>query len=144
VSRNAIAVAESTVRGAPELAHVSVVRAAKGEPPIAYSRFGLYVPRDEPQAITLAELSPHNVSYMTAYPLHPQHTRGDIEFPAQQPYTIPVRDAMEETISGGRKEKNPRPSINGYMYGNANALSSMLKQILLKQALRAGSQPCVH
>ena len=32
-----------------------------------------------------------------------------------------VRDAMEETISGGRKEKNPRPSINGYMYGNANA-----------------------
>ena len=33
-----------------------------------------------------------------------------------------VRDAMEETISGGRKEKNPRPSINGYMYGNAMAL----------------------
>jgi hypothetical protein len=34
-----------------------------------------------------------------------------------------VRDAMEETISGGRKEKNPRPSINGYMYGNAMVLS---------------------
>ena len=34
-----------------------------------------------------------------------------------------VRDAMEETISGGRKEKNPRPSINGYMYGNAFAIS---------------------
>ncbi len=36
-----------------------------------------------------------------------------------------VRDAMEETISGGRKEKNPRPSINGYMYGNAKALAAM-------------------
>ncbi|MET0393777.1 MAG: glycosyl hydrolase family 65 protein [Chitinophagaceae bacterium] len=36
-----------------------------------------------------------------------------------------VRDAMEETISGGRREKNPRPSINGYMYGNARALSSI-------------------
>ena len=36
-----------------------------------------------------------------------------------------VRDAMEETISGGRKEKNPRPSINGYMYGNAVALHKM-------------------
>ncbi len=36
-----------------------------------------------------------------------------------------VRDAMEETISGGRKEKNPRPSINGYMYGNAKALASI-------------------
>ncbi len=36
-----------------------------------------------------------------------------------------VRDAMEETISGGRKEKNARPSINGYMYGNARALAAI-------------------
>ncbi|MFT3935717.1 MAG: glycoside hydrolase [Chitinophagaceae bacterium] len=36
-----------------------------------------------------------------------------------------VRDAMEETISGGRKEKNARPSINGYMYGNAMALDKI-------------------
>lgn len=36
-----------------------------------------------------------------------------------------VRDAMEETISGGRKEKNPRPSINGYMYGNAKGMASI-------------------
>ncbi|WP_018629964.1 MGH1-like glycoside hydrolase domain-containing protein [Niabella aurantiaca] len=36
-----------------------------------------------------------------------------------------VRDAMEETISGGRREKNPRPSINGYMYGNAKAISGI-------------------
>jgi hypothetical protein len=36
-----------------------------------------------------------------------------------------VRDAMEETISGGRKEKNARPSINSYMYGNAKALQQM-------------------
>jgi hypothetical protein len=36
-----------------------------------------------------------------------------------------VRDAMEETISGGRKEKNSRPSINGYMYGNAEAMQHM-------------------
>jgi hypothetical protein len=36
-----------------------------------------------------------------------------------------VRDAMEETISGGRKEKNPRPSINSYMFGNAIALQKL-------------------
>ena len=36
-----------------------------------------------------------------------------------------VRDAMEETISGGRKEKNARPSINAYMFGNARALSQI-------------------
>jgi hypothetical protein len=36
-----------------------------------------------------------------------------------------VRDGMEETISGGRKEKNARPTINSYMYGNAIALAAM-------------------
>ena len=33
-----------------------------------------------------------------------------------------VQDAMEETISGGRKKKYLRPSINAYMYGNAMAI----------------------
>jgi hypothetical protein len=36
-----------------------------------------------------------------------------------------VRDAMEESISGSRKEKNRRPTINSYMYGNAWAMSKM-------------------
>ena len=34
-----------------------------------------------------------------------------------------VQDGMEESISGGRKKKYARPTINSYMYGNANALS---------------------
>ena len=38
-----------------------------------------------------------------------------------------VRDAMEETISGGRKKKYLRPSINAYMYGNAMAISNIAK-----------------
>lgn len=36
-----------------------------------------------------------------------------------------VRDGMEESISGGRKIKNARPTINSYMFGNAKALSEM-------------------
>ncbi len=36
-----------------------------------------------------------------------------------------VADGMEESISGGRKVKNVRPTINSYMYGNAKALESM-------------------
>jgi hypothetical protein len=36
-----------------------------------------------------------------------------------------VRDGMEESISGGRKVKNARPTINSYMFGNAKALSEM-------------------
>ena len=45
------------------------------------------------------------------------------KFPGGLFWQYDVRDAMEETISGGRKEKNPRPSINGYMFGNAMALA---------------------
>ncbi len=36
-----------------------------------------------------------------------------------------VRDGMEEQISGGRKVKNARPTINSYMFGNAQALSKI-------------------
>ncbi len=44
-------------------------------------------------------------------------------FPKGLFWQFDVRDAMEETISGGRKEKNARPSINSYMYGNAKAIA---------------------
>ena len=36
-----------------------------------------------------------------------------------------VRDGMEEQISGGRTEKNARPTINSYMYGNAISISKI-------------------
>ena len=36
-----------------------------------------------------------------------------------------VQDGMEESISGGRKKKYARPTINSYMYGNARALSQI-------------------
>src|SRR6185503_10789279 len=36
-----------------------------------------------------------------------------------------VRDAMEESISGSRKDQNRRPTINSYMYGNAIAMAKM-------------------
>lgn len=38
-----------------------------------------------------------------------------------------VWDAMEESISGGRRVKNVRPTINSYMYGNARALAAMAR-----------------
>ena len=36
-----------------------------------------------------------------------------------------VKDGMEESVSGSRKEQNRRPSINSYMYGNAKALADI-------------------
>ena len=36
-----------------------------------------------------------------------------------------VKDGMEEQISGGRRVKNARPTINSYMIGNARAIATM-------------------
>ena len=36
-----------------------------------------------------------------------------------------VRDGMEESISGSRKAKNIRPTINSYMFGNSRAISAI-------------------
>lgn len=49
----------------------------------------------------------------------------DKRLPSGLYWQYDVRDAMEETISGGRREKNARPSINSYMYGNARGLSGI-------------------
>jgi hypothetical protein len=38
-----------------------------------------------------------------------------------------VRDAMEESISGSRTNKNLRPSINSYMFGNALAIAKVAR-----------------
>nr|WP_199078725.1 trehalase family glycosidase [Pedobacter sp. ASV19] len=45
-----------------------------------------------------------------------------------------VKDGMEESASGSRKEENRRPTINSYMYGNAKALADM-GDILADQVL---------
>jgi neutral trehalase len=36
-----------------------------------------------------------------------------------------VKDGMEESVSGSRKDQNSRPTINSYMYANAKALANM-------------------
>ncbi len=38
-----------------------------------------------------------------------------------------VWDAMEESISGGRKVKNVRPTISAYMFGNATAIAEIAR-----------------
>jgi hypothetical protein len=38
-----------------------------------------------------------------------------------------VRDAMEESISGSRTAKNLRPTINSYMFGNAQAMAQIAR-----------------
>jgi len=55
-----------------------------------------------------------------------------------------VKDGMEESISGSRKDQNQRPTINSYMYGNAIALSKLGKMfgdksLVTKYNLKADS-----
>jgi hypothetical protein len=38
-----------------------------------------------------------------------------------------VRDGMEESVSGGRHDKNLRPTISSYMYGNARAIARLAR-----------------
>ena len=38
-----------------------------------------------------------------------------------------VRDGMEESISGSRTNKNIRPTINSYMFGNARAIAAIAR-----------------
>src|SRR5439155_21486108 len=91
-----VLVVRLVVRGSPEVAHVTIIRSAPGEPTICLSRFGLYIPRDGAQEIKLPDVAAKEVSYLTAYPEHPSHAQGDIEFPAQIPYVVPLRDANSD------------------------------------------------
>lgn len=54
-----------------------------------------------------------------------QQWEAEKQLPDHLFWQFDVRDAMEESISGSRKLKNERPTINSYMYGNAVALSKM-------------------
>jgi hypothetical protein len=50
---------------------------------------------------------------------------GDRRLPNGLFWQFDVRDGMEESISGARRERNARPTINSYMFGNAVAISKM-------------------
>ena len=86
------------VRGAPELRHVSEFRAAPGGPAVAYSRFGLYIPRDGDQQVILEGTDPRPVSssYLTAFAINPQYLKGEEDqFPAYLDYAVKVHDGTQ-------------------------------------------------
>ncbi|MGB7161126.1 MAG: hypothetical protein WBD40_23905 [Tepidisphaeraceae bacterium] len=85
-----VLVVQLVVRGDPELAHVSVVRKAAGEPAVVVSRFGLYIPRDGGQEVQLRDTDPSGDSYVTALAEHPKYVPENSEFPAFMNYTVPV------------------------------------------------------
>jgi hypothetical protein len=87
-----VIIVKLTLRGAPELKHISLVRAATGEPAYVYSRFGLYIPRDGMQTIELKGMAPDSVAALSAFAIHPQHLENAPEDPGPE-YMVNVRDA---------------------------------------------------
>ena len=51
----------------------------------------------------------------------------DRQLPGGLFWQFDVRDAMEESISGSRTKKNIRPTINSYMFGNAQAIAAIAR-----------------
>jgi hypothetical protein len=93
-----IGIVKLVLRGAPQLQHVSFVRVAPGEPASVHSQFGLYIPRDGTQRIELKDAAPNRTSYVTAFNLHPAFNQTDIDFPAHQPYRVPVKEVHEANL----------------------------------------------
>ncbi|MDQ3440548.1 MAG: hypothetical protein M3478_09390, partial [Planctomycetota bacterium] len=88
-----VLVVQLVVRGDPELAHVSVVRKAGGDPAIIFSRFGLYIPQDGPQEIKLRDIDPAGESYVTAMAAHPRYVSEDTAFLSFMNYNVPVHQS---------------------------------------------------
>ena len=87
-----IGVVKLVLRGPPQVRHLTMIRIAPGQPAIAMSRIGLYIPRDGDQTVELADTTPGQLSYLSALAEHPQEL-GDIsEFPAPLDYDVPIRD----------------------------------------------------
>ena len=87
-----VGVVKLVLRGPPEVRHLTMIRVAPGQPAIAYSRFGLYIPRDGDQTIVLQNTMSGQLSYLSALAEHPQQLGDATEFPSPLDYDVPVRD----------------------------------------------------
>lgn len=65
------------------------------------------------------------VSYLDALILDYQTWEKERLTPSGLYWQRDVSDGMESSVSGGRKVRNIRPSINSYMFGNARAIASI-------------------
>jgi hypothetical protein len=92
-----IGVVKLVLRGPPEVRHITLVRGVAGQPTIVWSRFGLYIPRDGDQTLSLSGISPSSVSYLAPFPEHPQQLGEVAEFAVPLDYEVPVRELKMDT-----------------------------------------------
>jgi hypothetical protein len=80
-----------TLRGEPQLRHISLVRSAAGEQNLVKSRFGLYIPRDGTQRVELKDMAPGTVAAISAFGIHPQYLIKAPDDPGPE-YTVAIRE----------------------------------------------------
>lgn len=86
-----------TLRGDPDVKHVTVVQSAPGQPAVARSNIGLYIPNDGSIPVTVEKTTAGSLSGVTAFPEHPFQRRSDAELPpVQGEYVVPIPDETGE------------------------------------------------
>ena len=93
-----VGVVKLVLRGPPQVRHLTMVRVTPGQPAIAYSRFGLYIPRDGDQTIELEDTTAGQLSYLSALAEHPQQLGDEGTSPAPLDYDVPVREASATDV----------------------------------------------
>jgi hypothetical protein len=90
-----LGVVRLVLRGSPEVRHITVVRGAPGQPSIATSNIGLYIPDNGLIPVTLDQTAPESLAYVAPYPQHPlQRAQSSDDLPpVQDNYVVPVPDA---------------------------------------------------
>jgi hypothetical protein len=76
------------------------------------------------------------VGLLDALILDYQTWENERQLPSGLFWQYDVRDGMEESVSGSRHDKNARPTINSYMYGNARALARIARLALREPLAR--------
>ena len=87
------------LHGPSELKHLSVARHAGDDAFHVHSRFGLYIPNDGNQSLSLPDAAPGTTSSLTAYAIPWQLMANDDSNDVGQPYTVPIPDASGSGVT---------------------------------------------
>jgi len=81
----------AVLRGPPELRHSTLARTGPAEPERIYTRFGLYIPRDNYQTVELRNASDRAASFITPLGVLPgESTNQQLGFTIPKDDTVPV------------------------------------------------------
>lgn len=87
-----LGIVQLVLRGAPQLRHLTIIRAQADGVATVQSRLGLYIPSNGIQEIELANGASDTENFISPYPQHPQHMQGDSQFIDTLSYDISVPD----------------------------------------------------